>query len=418
MKLEDIKKEIQKYQYFEDTNIIDVSLASIIATRLKLGDPIWLILIGPSSGGKSQILRPLALTDERFIHRVDDVTENTFLSGMSGGDVSLLTRIGSQGLIVISDFTVLFSKAKEARASILSQFRMIYDGEMIKYAGNKAKPLHWKGYLGVLAGSTPSIYSHFEEVADMGERFIYYRMKEYDAEKATKLSMDRNLYGKKLDETLSDLYREYIKEVVTGYSSEVIVLPTEFQNRILKIALFAEKIRTTAHFDYKDRTLITKVPIPAMPMRVALQLTAVGKGLFAMRKHENSILSENDMRMIEWCGYSLANEEKRACLRVLAQYDFGVEGSTQSIADLIGLSTSVINSVLQNLASVGVLKRTGGSGDKGGLHWKFSNQNEWELVRKIENISGNVIKHFESRELTEEEPDELNEALNASFDNF
>jgi ABC-type polar amino acid transport system ATPase subunit len=74
MKLEDLKKEIEKYQYFEDTTIIDVSLAAILATRLKIGDPVWMIIIGPSSGGKSQILRPLSLTDPKFLHRVDDLT--------------------------------------------------------------------------------------------------------------------------------------------------------------------------------------------------------------------------------------------------------------------------------------------------------------------------------------------------------
>ena len=162
MKLHDLKQEIEKYQYFEDTNIIDVALASIIATRMKLGEPVWLVIIGPSSGGKSQILRPLALTDPKFLHRIDDLTENTFLSGMKMGgdkDAALLKRIGSSGILVMSDLTVLFSKAKEARATILSQFRMIYDGEMVKFSGTSDKAIVWKGYLGIIAGSTPSIYA-------------------------------------------------------------------------------------------------------------------------------------------------------------------------------------------------------------------------------------------------------------------
>ena len=90
--LQEIKTEIQQYQYLEDTGVIDVTLASIIANRLKLSDPVWLIIIGASSGGKSQILRPVSLTDSGFIHRVDDLTENTFLSGAKSkdGEISLL----------------------------------------------------------------------------------------------------------------------------------------------------------------------------------------------------------------------------------------------------------------------------------------------------------------------------------------
>jgi len=76
---------------------------------------------------------------------------------------------------------------------------MVYDGKMTKYSGNNPEPITWEGYVGVLAGSTPSVYGHFEKVADMGERFIYYRMKEFDQKKAMTLAMERTVYGKELD---------------------------------------------------------------------------------------------------------------------------------------------------------------------------------------------------------------------------
>ncbi|GAF89504.1 unnamed protein product, partial [marine sediment metagenome] len=124
MQLKELKKNIAEYVYMEDTGIIDISIASIIANRMKIGDPIWMMIIGESSGGKSQILRPLALTDEKFIHKVDDITENTFLTGSKGND-SFLNKIGSNGIISISDMTVLFSKNSESRGAVLSQLRMI-----------------------------------------------------------------------------------------------------------------------------------------------------------------------------------------------------------------------------------------------------------------------------------------------------
>lgn len=400
MKLKDLKEEISKYQYFEDTDIIEISLASIIATRLSLGDPIWLVIIGPSSGGKSQILRPLALTDPKFLHRVDDLTENTFLSGAAGNkDFSLLNKIGAKGMIVMSDLTVLFSKQKETRATILSQFRMIYDGEMIKHVGNKDKSIVWKGYLGIIAGSTPSIYSHFEEVSDMGERFIYYRMKDYNAEKATRLSMQRKMYGKDLDDKLSNLYAEYLKEVVTSHNDEPIALSEVAQERILSIAMFAENIRTPIHTDFKER-IIDKIPVPAMPMRVALQLTAIAKGLAVLRKYETgyAILTDEDYAMIDWCGYSLANEEKRACLKVLATLPLSGWMTTQNVADDIGLSTGITKLILQNLASVKVVKRGGGLD---ALTWKIDKEADWNIIRRIERITEDGM--YIERTITSEE---------------
>lgn len=408
MNLVELKKEIQKYQYFEDTNVIDIAIASVVATRLKIGDPVWMIIIGASSGGKSQILRPLSLTDPKFLHRVDDLTENTFLSGMGGGDVSLLSRIGAKGMIVVSDFTVIFSKAKEAKASILSQFRMIYDGEMTKFVGNKKEPVKWKGYLGVLAGSTPSIYGHFEEVADMGERFIYYRMKDYDPEKATRLAMKRSLYGKELDDRLALLYEEYISEIVKG-APETIELPEDIKERILQISMFAEKVRTVAHMDFR-KVYIDKIPVSAMPMRIALQLTSIAKALFVMRGGK---LTEEDLNIVDWCGYSLANEEKRACLRIFAQADSEAVLSTQAVADEIGLDTNVIGSILQNMSAVGVLKRTG---DSTSHKWKIKNKNDWEVIRRIENIDKILV--FEDRQAVEGDGDSFTASIEKEWRGF
>lgn len=409
MTLEELKTEIGKYQYFENTDIIDVSLASIISTRLKLGDPIWLVLIGASSGGKSQILRPLSLTDEKYMHRVDDLTENTFLSGMAGDDSSLLKRIGKNGIIVMSDLTVLFSKNSESSAAILSQFRMIYDGEMIKFTGNKKEPIKWKGSLGILAGSTPSIYSHFEQFSDMGERFIYYRMKDFDGKKAAKLALKRGSYGRELDERLAAIYTEYIKEVTLANTNIDINLPEQMENRIIEIASFAEKIRTTAHLDWR-RTDIERIPVSAMPIRVSLQLISVAKGLYIMRNGE---FTEKDYEIMEWCGYSLANEEKRRCLKTLAEIDFYSSLSTQNVADEIDLGTEVTKRILQNLTATGVLIRTGSDGK---LNWKFAFKEEYELVRKLEKIT--ITVEIKNREITTEEKEELEEIANKAFEEF
>jgi hypothetical protein len=403
MKLTELKKEIEKYQYFEDTNIIDVSLATIIATRLKLGDPIWLVVIGPSSGGKSQILRPLSLTDPKFIHRVDDLTESTFLSGAKGvGEASLLNRIGPKGIIVMSDLTVLFSKAPESRSAIMSQFRMIYDGEMIKSTGNSDKPLVWKGHLGVIAGCTPSVYRHFEELADMGERFIYYRMKDFSPEKATSIAMNRTMFGKELDETLANLYADYIKEVVsTAEEHGPVTLSEETNERIKAIATFAERVRTPISLNWDGE--IDRIPVAAMPMRVSLQLVAVAKAISIIRRHEtgSTTLKEKDWLIIEWLGWSLANEEKRACMKVLGSIAYAPYINTSQVADKIGLSTAVTRNILQNLTAVGVVERTG-SGE--GLSWRIKNKADWEIVRRIEKIKEHL--EVEEREVSEEEDNE------------
>lgn len=415
MKFSELKEEIGKYIHTEDDGMTKIALASIISTRLKLGDPVWLLLIGPSSGGKSQILRPLALTDEKFIHRVDDMTENTLLSGIKVKEktksVSLLKRIGPSGIIVISDFTVIFSKSQESRATILGQLRMVYDGEMTKFSGNQSEPITWKGALGILAGSTPSIYGHFEEVADMGERFIYYRMKPYDIEKATRRSLNRTMYGKELDTTLSSLYEGYIKEVTTSIDT-VPPISVAVYERIVTISMFAANLRTPTHYD-KFQKAIDKVPVSEMPMRIALQLCAVARGLSVLHHYDTGDwdLGEEDIQHIEWCAYSLANEERRACLKVIASIPFSNAIRSQTIADKIGLNTTITSISLQHLAAIGVLER---SGDSSGLTWKIKNEGIWQTIRRLEGIKESVLSE-EERTISLEEKEEQSLAAEEEF---
>jgi len=387
----ELKKSIEPYVYSEDDGMLRTALASIISNRLNLGDPIWVVLIGASSSGKSQVLRPLALTDEKYIHRVDDLTENTLLSGINTGegkeDVSLLKRIGKSGILVVSDLTVIFSKSSETRNAILGQLRMVYDGEMTKYSGTKSEPIRWEGSLGMLAGSTPSIYGHFEEVADMGERFIYYRMKEYDIEKATRISLNRNVFGKDLDSKLAEMYSEYITEATLSAKETEIVVPEDIKEKIVQISMFASNLRTPTSYD-KYQKAIDRIPVPEMPMRVALQLMGLARGLIAMKLHDKGTkdLDESDMAIIEWCAYSLANEEKRACLRTLAQSTESL--TTAIVAEKIGLSTEIARTSLQHLSAIGIVTRSGISGS---LTWEISDHKTLERVRRVENI---VIEEF------------------------
>ncbi len=409
MKFIDVQEEVSKYVYTEDNGMARIALASIIATRLQLGDPVWLLLIGPSSSGKSQILRPLALTNPKIIHRVDDLTENTLLSGLSTGkgnkDISLLKRIGALGIIVISDFTVIFSKSSEARAAILGQLRMVYDGEMVKYSGNNPEPIAWKGYLGLLAGSTPSIYAHFEEVADMGERFIYYRMKPYNIEKATRRSLSRTIYGKELDETLSRVYADYTTDAIKSAANGVPAIAPEVYDRIVSISMFAANLRTPTHYDRFAKT-IDRVPVPEMPMRVALQLSAIARGLMVMHHNDTGSwdLEASDIEHIEWCAYSLANEERRACLWVLATSKFNEHLDTQTVADSIGLATSVVGMNLQHLVAIGILNRSGGSSS---LSWAIKKEADWNTIRRLEGIKED--KKWTQREMSLDEIADNNE---------
>lgn len=386
MTLDELKQGIREYIYIEDDTVIDATLACVIANRLRFGNPVWLVLIGASSGGKSQILTPLVMSDPAFVHQLDDITENTLLSGMKVKDdegnkveMSYLNReVKKHGIIVLNDLSVLFSRAKESRDAVLSQFRMLYDGKLVKQVGNSEHALSWTGYLGVIAGSTPNIYRHLEEVADMGERFMYWRLKPYNEKNASLLALSRGLNGIKLNEYISSLYAQYLKMVVYENSSVDIssLVSRQRQEEIVDIALFSEKIRTPVYLNF-NKTEVEKLPVPAFPMRTAQQLMNIARGLAVLRQRD---LDDHDMDIIRWIGWSLANEERRACLTVLAKYSTSV--SSSGVANAIGLSTNVTNINLQTLASLGLVTR---SKDGGKISWRL-NDLYLESVRRVTKV--------------------------------
>ena len=423
MTFPELKQKVGEYFYSEDEGLLMMPISLAVNTRLQLGDPIWMALIGPSSSGKSQILRPLAMTDPKFLHALDDITENSFMSGVRAKKVeksmSLLKRIGKLGRLVMSDLTVIFSKGSESKASILSQFRMIHDGSYTKTTGTSSEPLQWEGHLSMLASCTPAIYQFVEDLQVLGERMVYYRMKDYDMEKATRLALGRKIYGKKVDEKLAELYGGYIKEVVLFCKDKKIpsIEGTPTFERILNSAMFAATLRTPIQYDKYEKS-VTHIPISEAPTRVALELMNLAKGLMCMQYHDTNgeswDLPENMIRHIEWCSWSLANEEKRACLRFLADLDFGVSARNQTVADAIGLNTTIIGRVLQNLASIGILQR---SGSNEGLSWTIADRKVWEEVRKLENIETSV-DIGEERDITTDEVEEHEAQVQQNFEDL
>ncbi len=53
-KLADIKKEFEKYIVLKDPYAIDVILATLIGNALIQRDPLWLMIVAPSSGGNGR----------------------------------------------------------------------------------------------------------------------------------------------------------------------------------------------------------------------------------------------------------------------------------------------------------------------------------------------------------------------------
>lgn len=380
MTLASLHQELAKLLYIEDQGMVNIILASILANSLKIGDPVWLTLIGPSSGGKSQIIRPFAKANPQLIHKLDDLTANTFISGSLGMAASFLGRIGPHAILSMDDLTVLFSKNVEARGEILSQFRMLYDGRFSKSSGNRKEDMTWEGYVGMISGSTPSIYRYFAEVADMGERFVSYRMKTFDKHKALDFITANQHSSRDLDGMLSELLGSYIKELMaTPNLMDLAVLSDETKATISATAEYCTLLRTPVHIDERSG-FVDEFPEPEMPFRVMKQLTYLAQGLQALNGGE---MSKEMLHALEWVGWSLANDKRRSYLKAITILDYQSKKITaRNISAITGLHKDVVKKGLDQFQALGIITLQGD--DNGEYEWHLTHPELRALTMRVD----------------------------------
>ena len=388
MTLEELHTAFGQYLYVEDPNILNVTLAAVVANSLQVGDPVWLTIIGPSSGGKSQIIRPFALAHNEYIHRIDDLTPNTFLSASLGLEHSLLGKIGPAGILSMDDLTVLFSKNSEQRAEILSQFRMLYDGHFSKGSGNRKEDIVWAGYLGMIAGSTPSIYRYFSEVSDMGERFISYRMKKMDTSKALDFITAHPHTSKHLNHTLADIIKGYLPPLLQSLpdpESRPPLHPATHQI-IQEASLHCTLLRTPIHTDVRTG-MVDEFPDPEMPFRVLKQLTYLAQGMQYLQPDPSEPLPEQFHDALRWTAYSLISDKRRAYARAIAHINSlpNTPITARAVSSITGMSDEIVRRGLSQLQALGLLTLAIDDGSR--REYTANNYELFKFVRTIDPIT-------------------------------
>ncbi len=167
-RLSGIVKQVGQHLVVSDDQLIEVVLAGVVAHRAPGRDPFWLLLVGASSDGKTELLQ--ALTGVPDVFPLSTLTHKTLLSGAStrdtGNNASLLHKLKGQ-ILVVKDMTTMLELYTETRQQLFAQLREMYDGSMKKAFGT-GEEVSWEGKVGFLAGVTPVIDQHHKDLALMG----------------------------------------------------------------------------------------------------------------------------------------------------------------------------------------------------------------------------------------------------------
>lgn len=401
MKLNIIKKNWEKYLIIVDEWPVDMILATIVGNAFIPGNSLWVILVAQSSGGKTTLLRPIESIPS--VYFLDDLTENTFISGyrLKGKETSLLKIIGN-GVMAFSDFTTILSKNPVSRGEILSQMRVIADGNMKKMTGQGSLPA-WKGKIGMIGACTPSIYFHLEQGKSMGERFIYYWIDQPTDEQIAQKQSECYISAIDMQNVMAPMYLEYCLDMRNWIDQNGLPefkLTQEQRLRINRASIFCVKAKATVHTNFKTGK-VDQIPDQAGVGRDNGNFNTLLHTFQLMDCFENddinTPISEDRIRLIEKCAYSSINRERRKILEILAVANTPLSTSKIGTLHDLNLEKEAVEMYLNPLYAVGIIKKHV-DGNRG-FRWSIEDE---EVKKFIKSVAKNLPD--EEKEIEEDDP--------------
>jgi hypothetical protein len=269
-------------------------LASVAASNYD-EKPIWPMLIGPPGCGKTELLYSLRRIPK--VHQPSTFNPASFISGTpkekfaNGAKGGLLFDIGvgNTGFIVLKDFGNILAMKHDTRAEVMQIIRELYDGSYTRPVGtNGGKEIHWHGKVVFISAATNAFDVLQGDLAALGERFIYYRIKNGsdEAERQGRGALDNfgreTRMQRELADRVADLFDPFpvLPDLADQFSDEQY-------ERILALAQVAARGRSSVARDRRYRD-ICSVDATEAPTRLVKSLAMLFGGMLALGIDEHS----------------------------------------------------------------------------------------------------------------------------------
>lgn len=350
--LAEVLHTFRRWLHLPDDGLI-LAVLGVVAANLMDGDPVWLMIVGGSGRGKTEILNSLSRLPD--VHVAATITESALLSGTpkrdkaAGAKGGLLPQIGEFGFLVLKDFTSILSMHRDARSAVLAALREIYDGSWTRRIGAEGgRELSWAGKLAVLAGCTTTIDAHHAVIGTMGERFFNYRIPAAGDQALARQALRHQGQEKRMRAELADVVAGLFTTLdFTGAVPELSEAETD---RLVNLAELAARCRSPIERDGRSRE-IELIPDPEAPTRLALSLSRLYCGIRAI-----GVESHIAWQTVIKVGLDCMPAIRRAVLDQLLAY--AAPALTSEIATAIDYPTGTARRTLEDLAAHGIVSRT------------------------------------------------------------
>lgn len=362
-----VRETFERWLYLPDPGALFAGLAAAAAHRIP-GDPAWLMTVGPSGGGKTELLNALAGLDD--VHAAATLTEAALLSGTAKNETAkdakggLLRSIGSSGIIVCKDFGSILSMNRDARALVLAALREVYDGSWTRHVGTDGgRTLHWEGKVTLVAGCTPAIDQHHAVLASLGERFVMYRLTVDDANEQARRSLAHAGREKTMRAELRAAVSGLLDSIDLNGAHELTANDTD---RLIALAVLVVRCRSAVIRDTYSSRDIELVPDAEAPGRLVGVLERMLAGLRVI-----GLDNTEAWQVVTKIGLdSMPTLRRRALEYLINRADD--QHKTSAVGAALALPTSTTLRVLEDLAAHNVIARYSGGGQGKADHWQIA----------------------------------------------
>lgn len=291
---EEAFKRFQKWLQMRSSEPLDVMFGTMLANRLD-GDPLWMFLVAPPGGMKSELLLTLGGLPE--VVEMTSLTPQSLISGFNiqGGDPSLIPRLHEK-VLVIKDFTTILTMNSVGRDEIFGILRDAYDGRCEKPFGNGVVR-RYESHFGVLAGVTPAIEQLGNSSTVLGERFVRYRLQSTERTMSGRSKILRALQNLRTNSQMRAELKD-TAEAVLGWDHEPFGYPEIPEDMLARIAGLAQWTGTLRGVVGREKYtgILTFKPMAEVGTRLAKQLCKLAYGVSLYRRE--NVVSEQTYQIL------------------------------------------------------------------------------------------------------------------------
>jgi hypothetical protein len=347
---------IRRWFYQPDLQGIRVTMGTMKAHYLGIGDPAWLFVVAPPGTGKTT-LTIMGMAQLPEVVSLGAFTPNTFLSGFYGQrEPGILEKLGEttekgrvyttvgNGILLAKDFTTVLSMRHEARAEILAQLREMHDSEFRRSFGTGETKV-WRGRITLITAVTPVIDRQYSAFGTLGDRFLQIRWHRPTSLRAGQ----RAIRQQGSEEIIRKQLQWAIKNVFDGSLTLVPTMNAHAERRIASLAELVAIARTHVFRSNFGKREIDCVPESEANTRISKGLAAIAKGLAALNRRRT--VAEQDLQDVFRVGLDTIPDNRRRLLFSIAQ---GKNCRT------VGLPQTVTLREIEELESLGLSVTKGG----------------------------------------------------------